>query len=106
MFRKEFKVKSSHTTSVKNRQTLIQQLSEEYTLEIVETVFKLFPNLKKSIIEGKKIALYFHEKDPILFSDGATKTVYPTCKFANDCSVCYICSARIGFTYYYYNGWC
>ena len=81
MFRKKLKFKSGHTQSTKNRQTLIQMMSENYPIDIAEDVIKSFPNLEKRHIEGSGIFTYFYEKNPIFFTEGSGKGIYPTCKF-------------------------
>ena len=78
MFRKKIKVKAGHTQSAKDRLAVTQYLSEIFSPEVAESFLKPFPNFVKSHVEGSNVGLYFYGKDPILFTDGSSKAVYPT----------------------------
>ncbi len=78
MFKKNIKVRPGHTQSAKDRQALLQSLSQSYSVPIAEAFLARFPNLVKSHVEASNIVLYLWGKDPVLFTDGVSKEVYPS----------------------------
>jgi len=83
MFRKKIKVKSGHTQSSKDKNSVLESMTEFCSPEIAEKFMKTFPNLNKAHVDTYNIVLYFFEKDPVLFTDDTphSKAIYPTSIF-------------------------